>query len=254
MEMRSEMGHAIRLHERVYALINWLRDARWTVVLHFDEHHRAMNEFDAATRWLVRNQDVIPAELLPADQDREAFVNMLVSFGMTSEGAARRERKHPGIDGQKVFRSKSIAPNCCNCRFCADLVWRLGDRSWLRPQRDDKHGARLLKLASLRALVDEGRLPLLESDLERMLDGCERFDEESAIWAYACELVRRCRFDRNRLAYVHTGRGVLLLWRQIARDRNGRIPRDFRLGAERVFAARDKLMVELQAEVARELK
>jgi len=243
MFKREQYATAIRVHERVYAFIAWLRGARRRSALCFDERHVAMNEFDAARRWLDRNRAVIPPEVFPDDREKDAFVNMLVSFGMTSRGAVASERHRGAAFNPPVAT--------CTCRFCGDLIWRLGQRTLHVRMRSDARGARMLKLAALRRMAATLALPLGEADLEAFLARrTDATDRELAIVAYADELVRRCGFDENRLAYSHLARGVLVLWYEIARGANGRVPRGFRLEVQRILRAQSRLAARLKRVVA----
>ena len=212
-----------------------------------------MNEFESADLWLAHNAEVIPSELLPIEGKRQAFVNMLVSFGMTSRDANRIDTSHVSI-GSGGLSTRRGDSNHCRCRFCADMVWKLGDRSWEYKQCADKQGARLLKLTALREIVSDAMLPLLECELEPIAGRPGPMGRDLAIWAYGRELVRRCNFDQNRLAYLHLKRGVLRLWRQVALNHQGIIPQDFRLDARCLLTARDRLLIALKKMVARELQ
>lgn len=250
MVTRQELETAFRVHGRVYDFIKWLRHARQKDILRFDEHHTALNEFDAAKRWLARNETAIPEDLRVPPAEKDTFVNMLLSFGMTSIGNARMER--PSGSYRSFYQQ--YYPDRCSCRFCSGVIRLIGSRSWATMERDDRRGARVLKLSALRRLVQDAGLPLIEADFDPLLDQRGDFGHELAVWAYGCELVRRCSFDQNQLAYGHIGRGVLVLWRQIASAFRGRQSREFRLDASRVLTARDRLVSAIGKMVSRELE
>lgn len=234
MLTREKVEQAIRVQRTGYELIRWLYEPGRLRSMSFAENHAAASETRAAAAWLRRNRDRIPAELLPTDEDWDAFANMLTSFQLTSADAGWRA---PLPDG------------ACTCRWCTNVVWRLG---WpTQPTREDRRSAEWMKLHGLRDLVDEIGAPLLLSDLETLAKSTGQFGQAIAWVAYASELVRRCDYASNRSRYRLTGHGLIVLWRTIAYDSGGHVAKDFELTWDRVAEAKAVAVAALNAEVAR---
>ncbi len=234
MLTKQTVDQAIRVQQIVYAFIDWLRDARFKTGLRFDHDHKHIPECEAAADWLVNNRGVIPEELLPHDADMVAYTSMLVSFGHTSAD-------HP-------LRQTPVDIHC-SCRFCNRLIWRLGEKVY--PRKRDRDMARVLKLMTLRDLVASNGWPLVEADLEQIVTWTGNFGRDLARVSYGAELVRRCRFSENRHRYKFPGVGLVILWREVAYDEHGHIPRDFRLHADHVLASQRRVVDTINTYIAR---
>lgn len=231
MLTRERVEQAIRVQEKAYAFIHWLRTDGHLSELSYAERHEAMNEVQAADAWLRANRHAISADLLPTPRDRTAFANMLVSFRMTSTGGGWR------------------APDeACHCRWCGETVWRLGWPTHATAQ--DRRHARWMKLHGLRDLADEIGLPLLLADLEKLAGRRGELGNAIAWVAYMSELVRRCDYAANRPRYSRTGHGLIVLWRQIAYT-HGQLADGFTLTWRRVEQAKALAAQALHAEVQR---
>lgn len=255
MPSPQEIQRALDIHGQAYLFIDWLRNARCGDVLRLDQGHRKesdLNFFDSAASWLEYNEDRIPSSLVPSAEDRKIFVSMLVSFRMTSGDydLAYRERKMSQY--WKSLVERVPAGNFCECEFCDRFVWRLGNFA-RNPEGGSGRAALLLKQSALRALLKESQLPLVEGDLPEILKRRGMFDNELSIWTYAWELVRRCDYEQHWYTHRQVESGVLLLWRRIARNRQGKISPEFLLTVERILAARDHVVEALQRTVKRRM-
>ena len=224
---------AIRLHERSFALIRWLRTNRRSDTLRFDVDHNGMQEVDAAVAWLEHNRDLLPADCRPDRSEARLFANMFASFGDTSDHSTWR-----------LYQSSG-----CRCRFCTLAKNRFGYRA--RIDKRDKEHARLLKVTVLSDIAEEVGVPLLRGEIEALAGRGGRFGGALTWVTYGHELARRTRYERHRALYCVIRRGLVVLWREIAHDESGHVSSDFAVSAARVINAQTLLVRLLRAEVAR---
>ncbi len=255
MPTADAIQRALDIQQRAYRFVDWLRGVRQGEGIRLDGGHVGegdRNIFDLASSWLAYNQEMVPESLMPGDDTRDAFVSMLVSFEMTSGeyDSAYYARKYAMWSASDEGELRTV--EYCECKFCDGLVWRLGNFA-CHLTTESRRGAQLLKRSALRELINESQLPLVEGDLDALLNQQGDFQKELAVWTYAWELVRRCDFEANWIAHQHLEGAALILWRQVSAAKKSEAGLKFVLTAERVFAARERLIDGLQDSVDRQL-
>lgn len=212
----------LRLHERSYALLKWVGASLASRKLSFSVVHESTGSAEAVEEWLTRHRANVPADLRPDPAELRPFSFLFASFLATSF----RLPAEPEV----------IRRNCC-CDCCAYLsvAHRLVPRDVTPKNQGEAHRLKELCLEALaeslgRTLAAERRASVL---------GDKALSFELSHVSYVFELLRRTEFTSQ-------GPGVLVLWRNVAWE-NGKPRKNFKLTAERVLAAQEKLSAALGA-------
>ncbi len=220
----DELRRVVQMHEKSYRLLKWMNSALRRRVLAFDVVHSAMSMAEAASEWLSRHCDNIPADARPQDVDLKAFANLFSSYLATS------------FELQAKPLATLYSPCGCYCSWCSYIA----AGSNLKPRRitpGARRDAQELKRVYLRSMSVEMPIPVSEMTISRALE--DSTISEDLAWAtYGRELLRRTEFTSQ-------GIGVLVLWREIAWDKEGQIKPKFRLSPERIIAAEKRLIERL---------
>lgn len=200
---RAELANALRLHAAAYQLLLWLdKQASRDPSVFSAQAMADLGEGRRCRDWLRTHRDVLPAELLPAEDDLERFAHLLASFFATSFCVQRQE-----FDG-KVLEARLHR-----------------NRSSPRIRGPAPHS---IMLYALKRLATEGRMPLDRRTASRLV---KRLDlrEDLLIWSYGVELVRRAA-GKSKGTAVHN----IWLAMEPAVRRN--------LTADMVWNARERLL------------
>ena len=210
------LARVVDLQGRSYRLLRWVGESLRSGTLRFGVVHDTLEWSVAAREWVGRNRESLPPDVRPSPDELDAFAHLFASYLSTSFDLA----------GQASVQKASTTG--CYCRFCAYLV----AASRLRvktPDRKAAQGARQMKELYLSALASETGTPLPYPALDALLS--DPTLAEDIAWAtYGREIVRRSQFASQ-------GEGVLVLWREIAWDKRGKIRKNFALSAERILRA-----------------
>lgn len=221
---RQELDRMIELHEKSYHLLTWINQSLKTNSLSFHHIHHAMSVSEAAEEWIRRHLNNIPLDTRPKEVDIPPFARLFASYLTTSFEL----REKPG---------KRLYTPGCHCPMCGYLA----AADHLRTKKitpKAKQEARHLKRVYLQTLATASELPLLEKELDMLLDN-PHIVEELSLATYINELIRRSQFASQ-------GEGILVLWREIAWE--GTAPKKhFRLSTTAILNAEDTILQHMQA-------
>ena len=102
-----------------------------------------------------------------------------------------------------------------------------------------KSTAKQLKVLYIKSLVQDLNLDQQVSDIEDWIDNQDELLYDLSLSTYAHELIRRSKF-------ASTGEAVLVLWREIAWEEGKRLNKKFRLNANKIIQAQDRIISALQ--------
>ncbi|MHA2277533.1 MAG: hypothetical protein ACXAC2_17275, partial [Candidatus Kariarchaeaceae archaeon] len=107
------------------------------------------------------------------------------------------------------------------------------------PTKKSKSTAKQLKVLYIKSLVQELNLDQPISDTEGWINKQDELLDDISLVTYAHELIRRSKF-------ASTGEAVLVLWREIAWEEGKRLNKKFRLNANKIIQAQDRIISALQ--------
>lgn len=225
---RERLERTIDLQERSYQLLQWLNRGLTAGKTSLSTIHHATG-FAASTRvWLERNHSSLPPALRPTADDIDAYSNLLASYLQTSF---------------EVVTGTLTWGGPCNCMLCLYTK----KATFLKPRKltpRDKDDAQALKIIYLEHLSTAANLPLLRRDFEPLLPRTDALAHALSLTTYVQELMRRSEFASQ-------GPSVLVLWREIAWE-NHHPRQDFKLDADSVLDAEQRILTHLQALAAME--
>lgn len=215
----KQLEKAVEIQGRSYAFLKWMqkglrlhsRQGTWS--------HIDLDVSDAAAEWIRRHLTGIPEDAQPAWDDIPVFARFLSSYLKTS---------------YRIVRAR-ISRCGCYCDWCSYMGSALHPR---QPSKKAAASAEALKRGYVRLVSEELKLPYLESDFEAILGDASLAPHIS--WCtYGQEMLRRMHFSSQ-------GEGVLVLWREIAWNAEGRVPDGFKLEAQRFLSAEEAVIEGLK--------
>ena len=222
----DELARVVNLQGKSYRLLRWVGDSLQSGTLSFGVVHDTLEWSDAAREWVGRNRDSLPLDARPLPGELDAFAHLFASYLSTSFDLAAQ----PSV--------QKVSTTGCYCRFCTTLV--AANRLRVKtPDRKAAQKARQMKELYLSALASETGTTLPYPALDALLSD-PTLAEEIAWATYGREIVRRSQFASQ-------GEGVLVLWREIAWDKRGKIRKNFALSAERILRAEAAIIARLGA-------
>ena len=221
---KSQMDRIVALQQRSFELLQWINREVKNGTLKLDTMHKPMSMSAAAEKWLRDRFHGLPEDVRPPADDIPAFAHLFASYLTTSYT----------VSGPRLMSDCG-----CDCPLCTYLI----SAPHLRPRDPCKKARReavKLKRILLRQLAEESSVNLTAEQAEALLT--ERGEIANAIsWAtYGQELIRRSQFASQ-------GEGVLVLWREISRDKQGRVQKNFNLKAERFIKAEQMVVGAIKA-------
>ncbi|MBC7528910.1 MAG: hypothetical protein H7308_15350 [Chthonomonadaceae bacterium] len=224
----GKLAQVIDLHQKSYGLLKWVGDALESGSLNFERVHSSLSFSEAAQDWIERNFESLPTVTRPAKEEIAPFAHLFASYLTTSFDLVAQPNRR--------FVSSYLN---CGCAFCTTMV----SAKHLRVKQPNKkaqgnaHRIKELYLASLGESLGKSYSHML---LETLLSTPELW-EDIALATYACELLRRSEFASQ-------GEGILVLWREIAWDKKGKIKKGFALSLPHILQAEANLREKFVAE------
>ena len=215
----EDLQNAVEFQKRAYGLLLWLkRRARTNPDLLSAGLAESLAHGDKCADWIRQQAGNFPCELRPPAGKVRALGFLLSSFFSTSFRFAT-VRQWRADDFEATLVAGAIEFRGRRHKRHAGL-------------RQQQAAEELIRLA-LVSLAEESGVKIPGERLEQMLSN-PALAADLALWAYGCELVRRC-------AYASQGPGVHRLW--LALDERTRK----NLLAEGIWQARERLMQWLKS-------
>jgi hypothetical protein len=226
---RDELADAVDLQGRSYRLILWVSGAVERGFIPFGRAHEYSTAAEAAEEWLVRHYESFPLDARPLDRsgpELRRYANFFISYLQAS------------FELDAVPTVRMVPWTACFCPFCRDfaivVVSHLRTKK-LRPK--DKQRARELKENYLVSLAADNHVDTDTEKIDGLLTNPE-LSIDAALATYGEQLLARCRGVRSSPA-------VLALWREFAWTRAGSPNHKFRLRAQDIIKAEQKLTAAL---------
>lgn len=220
----QDVERAVRIQRKAYALLSWFQDRIADAAFPDHETHSVMDDVLVAQQWIERNLSVLPSEAAPAPDEVEPLAAMFASYLTTSFQAANSGS------------TRLVSTSGCFCPICVQVV----SAPILRPKQvtpGDKAHAQRLKVNVLMELAASANQSLSRNAAIELL-ALPDVSERAALVAYARELLLRLAGDPGDPA-------VLALWREFAWTKTGAPKKGFRLDAQGILDAQEKLRTTL---------
>lgn len=225
MLAKTDIEFALSIQSRCFKLLQWLGNAIREGFVPLIKAHAVADAGHAARSWVETHFYNLPVECRPLCNEMEPFANFFGTYLETSFDI--------------VANPKERYESACGC-FCP-CCSRIAAAQHLKSKsltRDDKNRAAKLRVRRIEMLAREEKMSFDES---RIL---EALDEESlrvsvSLSAYGSALL-------DRLKGFSDGPAVLALWRDFAWTRSGSPNRKFKLQAQHILEAEQKLLMMLQ--------
>lgn len=211
------------LHQRGYALLQWINTQLQRGTLDFEGVHENLNPVDAAAAWIERNLANLPERCRPSRAELREFASLFASFVRTS------------FELSPDTRIEKVSSCGCWCDMCTYLV----RAPLLKLRRVGKGAAKDAKYLEVLYLEEALGTGADGSAIRAFVDDPGDGAADLAMATWGRELLRRAEFASQ-------GDGVLVLWRTFAWT-NGNPTRGFTLAATDVLAAEQRLLARFNA-------
>ncbi len=212
---------AVEIHAKSYKLLLWLESAIERGFISVKAAHDFTTFTEATQAWLEEHYANVPANARPEREDLVEFAAFFSTYLESSFDLVENP-------GQRLY-----SPDVhCFCPLCSWLV----NIPRLQPKKltkHDKRTARTLQRDYLEATALELDATLSDDAIESMLDDPE-LREPLSLAAYGEDLLRRLRGQSY-------GAATLVLWRRFAWVPEGSPKQNFKLSAERILDAEERV-------------
>jgi hypothetical protein len=222
-----ELREAVLLQQKSFELLRWVRANLRKQTLNFSVAHQATSTAEASREWVQRNLPNLPPAMRPDASQMDKFAHLFSSYLTTSYVL----NESPGM---------RLSPECgCFCSYCTYLA--RADHLQIRsPPKSARRDAIELKRLFLTVTAEGLQLSPSAETIDALITKCgPQFVEALAQATYGRELVRRMQFASQ-------GDGVLVLWREFAWDRNSSLKANFKLTADGILEAEQKVIQGLR--------
>jgi hypothetical protein len=219
---QSEMRRLVDLQHRSYLLLKWMAKAVSEGFVNFETAHDYSTLPEAAEGWILDHYLNVPDNARPPREGLPAFCAFFSTYLTNSFDLI----SHPG---QQLHSPDAH----CFCPMCSWLV----DAPNLKTKKltpTDKRRAQTLRINAIMNLVAQHRLDARNDRIEELLNDRQVFEDASLV-AYGYDLLRR---EQG----IASGPAVLALWRGFAWNESGSPKQGFRLKAESIVDAENRLM------------
>jgi hypothetical protein len=187
---KDELARVLVQHQKSYELYLWLNKRFREGHPPFKDLSESIHEYEAAKKWLQRNNPAFPAAIRLAADEFESVAHLFVSFIHTSFQVIK----------ESISSTHGCGPQCGYCGHWLVGV-HLGKRSITNK---DKADADKIKRVYLRQLNTH----MTDDQITAMFKQDKDFAHATAVAAYGHELIRRSKFQSQ-------GGGSLALWKEI---------------------------------------
>ena len=223
---QPEMRRLVDMQHRSYLLLRWMARAVSEGFVNFETAHDYSTLPEAAEGWILGHYWNIPDNARPPREDLPAFCAFFSTYLTNSFDFI----SNPG--------KRRYSPDAhCFCPMCSWLIDAPNLRT-KKVQSADKRRAQNMRVNALLNLAAEHRLGVRENEIRELLDDRQALEDASLI-AYGYDLLQREKGIAN-------GPAVLALWRGFAWNESGSPKHRFRLKAEMIVDAENRLLASLQ--------
>lgn len=216
----KELDRAIEIQGRAFKLLQWLSRAIREGFIPLTKAHEVADAAHATKAWIEGHYHNLPFDCRPEQSELEEFANFFGSYLDTS------------FDIVEAPAERYVSECGCYCPMCR----RLANPQHLKAKsltKVDKNRAAKLRVRRIEMLALEEGLPFNELSVYESLQDAE-FRHSASLSAYGSELL-------ERLNGFSDGPAVLALWRDFAWTAAGAPNRQFKLKAELIHQAEQKL-------------
>ena len=216
----KQLELAIEIQSRSFKLLQWLAKAIHEGFVPLTKAHDVADAAHAAQSWIEGHYHNLPLECRPDPAHIKEFANFFGSYLETS------------FDIIETPPERYVSECGCFCPMCR----RLANPQHLKTKsltKMDKNRAAKLRIRRIEMLALEEGLPFNESLVHESLQDAE-VRRSASLSAYGSELL-------ERLNGFSDGPAVLALWRDFAWTSTGAPNRQFKLNAELIHQAEQKL-------------
>lgn len=223
---QQELSRAIDMQQRSYLLIKWMASAVQGGFIDFQVAHTYSTLPEAARGWISTHYLNIPTDARPAHEDQAPFCEFFATYLINSFDLV----SNPG---------KQLYSPAAHC-FCPMCSWLI-DAPRLKTKKlhaSDKRRAENIKVDAVASIAAEHRLIFSDSSIAELLKSPE-ISEDASLVAYGYDLLQRAKGIAN-------GPAVLALWRGFAWNRSGSPKHGYRLRADSMIEAEQRLLTAIK--------
>jgi hypothetical protein len=221
-----EMRRLVDMQHRSYLLLKWMAKAVSEGFVRFETAHDYSTLPEAAEGWILGHYLNIPYNARPPREDLPAFCAFFSTYLENSFDLI----SNPG--------KQLYSPDAhCFCPMCSWLV----DAPNLKTKKltpSHKRRAQTMRINAIMNLVAQYQLDVWNNHIQELLNDRPAFEDASLV-AYGYDLLRR----ENGIA---SGPAVLALWRSFAWNESGSPKPGFRLKANVIVDAENRLLALLR--------
>ena len=224
---RNQIEGVLRLQNAAYELLLWVNSrAEQDQDILSDRNLADWRFAEPCETWVRNHLGVMPTALRPSEPEIPAFARLFSSFFQTSfrlvESAPQRVYDDRGDETWAGSGQRKLMPGAP------------GGKKSAKGKANVRNAVRELRLIALEALAMENDL-LLDRPALEAVERNTTLDDALTLWTYFHELDRRANFASQ-------GEAVRSLWQSMERGERTM------LNADKVIAARNALLVELQSD------
>jgi hypothetical protein len=216
------MRRLVDMQRRSYLLLKWMANAVSKGFVSFGTAHNYSTLPEAAEGWILGHYLNIPDNARPPGEGLSAFCAFFSTYLTNSFDLISNP-------GQQLYSPDAH----CFCPMCSWLV----EAPNLKAKKltpTDKRRAQTMRTNAIMNLVAQQRLDVAEDRIEELLNDRQVFEDASLV-AYGYDLLRR---EQG----IASGPAVLALWRGFAWNEYGSPKQGFRLKAESILDAENRLL------------
>ena len=222
---QQEIRRLVDIQHQSYLLLRWIAKAVEDGFVSFDTAHQYSTLPESAEAWILGHYLNIPASARPSREELTDFCAFFSTYLINSFELIRDP-------GKRLYSPDAH----CFCPMCSWLV----DAPNLKTRKvgpEDKRRAQKMRINALSAIVADQGLTVANEQLSQVLVN-PKSQEDASLVAYGYDLTHRVQGIAN-------GPAVLALWRAFAWTANGSPKKGFRLKAEMIIDAEQRLLAEM---------
>lgn len=221
-----EMQHLVDMQHRSYLLLRWMAKGVSAGGIGFETAHDYSTLTEAAEEWILGHYLNIPVKARPAREDLPSFCRFFSTYLINSFDLI-------SSPGKQLYSPDAH----CFCPMCSWLV-EAPNLKTKKLQLSDKRRAQSMRVNVLLNLAAEHHFSLGEKEIKGLPDDRQAWESASLV-AYGYDMLEREKGIAN-------GPAILALWRGFAWNESGSPKHAFRLKAQMICDAEQRLLGLLQ--------